>query len=243
MKTRLIQKMLWLDGSSDLDQAPALLARAVELGLHRDDLVVRRILVHKMRLLASHLPDDQRPTQDDIAAAYARQSEALRRPDRRSFRHVFLNADRRPGGVSDEAKALRARLLADRIAPAAATLLGDPFPLGHTLARRSQQDLDRSFGAGFGEAVFAAEIGAWSKPIHSAYGAHLVFIDAVENGEPPPLAAVARRIQRELEHTRGEAKLEALLSDRRERYEIRWPESYGGPPATTAARPDTRETG
>lgn len=220
VQTRLIQKMLFLEGESDIEDAPALLARAFELDLHEGDVVVRRILVQKMRLLASILDDSQRPSPEEIAAAYRAQREALREPDRRSLHHVFLSADRRPGHAEADAAALRERLLREALSPEAAIALGDPFPLGHRLERRSQRDLDRTFGARFGEQTFAAPPDRWSQPIGSAYGQHLLLIDRVEPGQTPPLESVSDRLARELTQTRREEKLRALLSQLRTRYEV-----------------------
>jgi len=78
VQTRLIQKMLFLEGSSQIEEAPALLARAIELRLHEDDIVVRRILVQKMKLLGSTLEASQIPSAADVAAAYQEEREELR---------------------------------------------------------------------------------------------------------------------------------------------------------------------
>ena len=220
VQTRLIQKMLFLEGKADLEDAGALLERAVELGLQHDDIVVRRILVQKMRLLGSILDDDERPSAAEIAARYALDQEAYREPDRISFVHVFLSADRRPKTAAQDARALRERLLHDRVEAADGIASGDPFPLGHRLEDRSERDLSRAFGERFGTAAFTLEPNEWTGPIESAYGQHLLWIDRVELGDTPPLEAVAERIRNGLEHERREARFEALLSDLRTRYEV-----------------------
>lgn len=218
VQTRLIQKMLFLEGGAGIEQAPALLERARALGLHEDDVVVRRILVQKMRLLGSTLSPEERPSEAEVREAYHREREALRMPDRVDLRHAFLSADRRGEALARDAAQLRTRLLAEPD-PGSRTL-GDPFPLGHQLTGRSQDDLTRSFGGDFGARVFALEPGAWSEPIASAYGLHLVRVDARAKGRVPPFEAVAERLRLELEQVRREARLDALLSDLRSRYEV-----------------------
>jgi hypothetical protein len=225
VQTRLIQKMHFLEGKSEIEDAPALLARAVELGLHQDDIVVRRILVQKMRLLGSMLDASQQPSPDEIADAYALQRERLREPDRRSFFHVFLSADRRPEHALADATALRGRLEEGRTPPDAAISLGDPFPLGHRIEHRSRRDLDRTFGPRFGDQAFDAPPRRWSAPVTSAYGQHLLFVDAVEPGQTPPLESVADRLRRGLTQQRRDKKLEALLSGLRTRYEVVLPKT------------------
>lgn len=215
VRTRLIQKMLFLEGDASLEQAPALLERAALLGLHREDVVVRRILVQKMRLIASALRADQRPTEADLRAAYAEGADRLRGPDRIDLTHVFLSADRRGPAVEADARALRTRLVAGEIAAEAAATAGDPFPLGHRLEDHSAADLDARFGGRFGEAVFDTPSGGWSEPIESAYGWHLVRVSARTPGRVPPFEAVAARLRLELEADRREANLDAWLRERR----------------------------
>jgi hypothetical protein len=220
VQTRLIQKMLFLEGSTDLEEAGELLTRAVKLGLHEDDIVVRRILIQKMRLIGSQLHESEKPSERDIAERYARDRDRFREPDRLSFVHVFSSKDRRPGHAREEALRWRGRIVREGLDGEDAIGLGDPFPLGHHLEGRSRTDLDRRFGAGFGEAAFGLEIGTWSDPIPSAYGHHLLWIEGVERGEIPPLEAVADRIRRELEQERRDARFEALLTELRTRYEV-----------------------
>lgn len=236
VKTRLIQKMIFLEGSAEIKDAPALLERAKSLGLHKGDIVVRRILVQKMRLLGSTLDADAQPKEQDIKAAYEAQSEGLREPDRRSITQIFFSADRRPNTARADAKALRTKLAPGETYEALIAL-GDPFPLGHVYERRSERDLDRSFGARFGLETFATEVGTWSKPVESAYGFHLVRVDRVEKGEIPMLESVRKRLRHQLEQERREQQLENLLSDLRTRYEIAldasdnpFPIPHTGPP-------------
>lgn len=225
VQTRLLQKMLFLEGGAQIEDAGGLLSRAVALGLDREDVVVRRILVQKMKLLGSKLDADQHVRVDEIAAAYREQREALRAPERLTLAHVFLSRDRREAKLEPAALDLRRRLIQDDTPPSDAIALGDPFPLGHHLERQSQHDLQRRFGARFGESAFALEPGGWSEPIESAYGLHLVRVESREPGQIPPLEAVSDRIRLQLEEQRRAANLEALQTDLRARYEVVLPET------------------
>lgn len=237
VQTRLIQKMLFLEGESEIEDAQQLLARAVELGLHRDDIVVRRILVQKMKLLASSLTPDQAVTDSDLIAAYQARADELRAPDRVGLAHVFLSTDRRGPNTHRDALALHARLVAESTPAHDAPAEGDPFPLGHLLEGRSQHDLERTFGADFGEAVFDLELESWSAPIASAYGLHLVRLFDREVGEIPPLEVVADRLRLQIEEQRRDANLEALVSDLRARYEVVFATAPDAARATQTAPP------
>ena len=60
--------------------------------------------------------------------------------------------------------------------PSAALQLGEPFLHGAEQPLQTSDELAGRFGAPFAEGVFAAPPGAWSGPIRSAYGVHLVFV-------------------------------------------------------------------
>lgn len=217
---RLVQKMMFLDdGAADADPA-ALLEQARALGLEQDDVVVRRLLVQKLRLQATTLSPGEQPTDADVARAYAERRDSLREPERRSLVHVFLSRDRRGDRLEAEALALRERIEGEAMPPARATRTGDAFPLGVRLDRLSQDELARSFGEAFAAESFALEPGRWSPPIASAYGLHLVRVEAVEAGSVPALETVRLPLLRALEEEARDRKLAALLAELRTRYEV-----------------------
>ena len=220
VQTRLIQKMLFLEGEAGIEEAPDLLTRAVELGLHQEDIVVRRILIQKMKLLGSQLAPQQQVLKADIERAYQSQQDELRAPERIDLVHIFLSRDRRGAETQSDATAALARIRTAATVPGDAPNAGDPFPLGHHLKGRSRHDLQRTFGAHFGRDVFMAPSGEWTEPISSAYGLHLVHITHREPGAVPPLSAVTNRLRLQIEERRREGNLESLMSDLRSNYYI-----------------------
>lgn len=220
IQARLVQKMLFLDDGARFEDAGDLIKRAISLGLHQDDIVVRRILIQKMRRHAGRLPPDQIPSDDEIEQAYQRRSEEFREPDRRTLVHVFLSADRRGARLDADAAALLEQLTTNTITLQEAVALGDPFPLGHRLEKRSEHDLQRSFGVAFGRDVFQSALNRWSHPISSAYGQHLVWTVEAFPGNLPSLHKVAGRIRSEMDRERRDQRLEEFLTNQRNRYEI-----------------------
>jgi hypothetical protein len=184
----LVEQMRVLepDGTASAD---TLYARAVALGLDRTDLVVRRILVQKMRLLAERA--DERPPSDDVLRAYwAAHAAEYRGPARTTLWQVFL-ADAAPGAAERRLAELRR----DGVPPADAVRRGDTFAAPPHLERQSAADLTRRFGRGFADAVAAAPVGAWSGPIATPYGAHLVWVEARTPTELPPLDVVRGQLR------------------------------------------------
>ncbi len=236
VEARLVQKMLFLEaGASSVDPTdPAVLAgiakRARSLGLDQDDVVIRRILVQKIRLMATVLAPEELPTEAELARDYAERREVLREPERRRLVHVFVSRDRRGPRTQTDAETFRRRITEEKLAPTAAIALGDAFPFGHAFAGVSVAELERSFGVDFAARVVTLPLAAWSEPIDSAYGLHLVRIEEIVSGAIPPFAAVRERLRLEREEEPRDRKLEALLATLRTRYEVAvsWPdESHG----------------
>ena len=154
-----------------------LFRRGLALGLDKDDEIVRRRIVQKMRFLLQDLQAPPEPRDADLDAYYQAHAERYVTPPRVTFSHIYF---------SDEARALRAGS-ADR---------GDPFPdLNHFSAYDPQQ-VQRLFGrTEFSQAVFRAPLQRWVGPYRSAYGWHLLRVDSREEATQQPLSAVHDRVR------------------------------------------------
>jgi hypothetical protein len=226
IRFRLVQKMEFLAGGERDEEA--LHRQALELDLGRDDVVIRRILVHKMRLLLQIAAEAGEPTDAELQAYLEAHRDQYTHPARVTLWHVFLSAQARgPALDADAARVLRT--LRERAVPAAqADAHGDRFPLGHRFLRESPPGLEKVFGPAFAAAVFAVAPGQWSGPLRSAYGAHLVWVDALEPATLPALAAVRSQVATALRSERREAAFQAELQRLRAAYAVRLEPGTGG---------------
>ncbi|MFO0689935.1 MAG: peptidyl-prolyl cis-trans isomerase [Myxococcota bacterium] len=220
VEARLVEKMLFLDDGASPADAPALVAQARSLGLDRDDVVIRRLLAEKLRLVATTLEPHERPDEAALRYAYHVGAERLRAPARLRFVHVFLSRDRRGSAAPSDSVALRRRIEAEGIPPTDAIALGDAFPGGHVFADRTADEVARQLGRDFAERLPGLPVGAWSEPIESAYGLHLVRVEAIEPGELPAFERVRERLRLEVEAERRDDKLAALNVELRNRYGV-----------------------
>lgn len=203
-------------GAAAWFEEEVLYREALARGMDEGDLIVRRRLVQKMRLLLETAADVREPDaaalQAWIDAHPARYGE-LRRI---SLEHVFLSRSLRREQLAAEAAALAARLRA----PAAALAplpAGDPHPAGSAMADAGPRDLQRVFGAALAAQLAELALGEWQGPLRSALGLHFVRIHARE-ATPPQLAAVRERALRDhlLEQRRTQTEL--ALADLKARY-------------------------
>lgn len=193
VRRRLAMNMAFLEGG-DAAGEEARVARAFELGLDRSDIVVRRRLIDRVQALVRAGVRSRLPGEAELRAYHAEHAERWREPVRLDLVHVYLSRDRRGEARGADAAALLARLRAEQVAPEAATRLGDPFLAGHRLEAATPDRLVARLGPDFAEGVADAPVQRWIGPVESAFGTHLVWIDARAESHVPPFEAIRERV-------------------------------------------------
>lgn len=209
----LIEQMRSLD-----PDAPAgdeeLYAQALALGLGRTDLVVRRILVQKMRLLAAR-ENEQPPSDDVLRDYYASHAADYAVGERVTLWHVFSS-----NRASQPAQDLLSELRAGNVPPEVAARRGDTFAAPPYLRAQSRADVARRFGAEFAHRLADSPVGEWSGPIASPYGWHVVWVERRIASETPSLDAVRGQVtERWLDEQRA-LRLRNTLRSLREVYPL-----------------------
>jgi hypothetical protein len=173
----------------------------------------------KMEFLTEDLAEMAPPSDEELRAFLQKNPEAFRVEPSLSFRHVYLNRDRRGDAAAGEARQLLARLTTG--GPAANdAAAGDPFLLPHefTLSRRSE--IAHLFGARFAAQLLQLPPGRWAGPIESGYGLHLVLVRERTDGRLPELAEVREAVHREWLAARRQEVKEEAYRKLRERYTV-----------------------
>ncbi len=202
--------------------AEAMYRKATELGLQHTDLVVRRQLAATMRLVAENVPlADEAPPDEAALEAYLQQHpEAFTRPARVSLTHVYLSTDERGAAAEADARRLLEELRGRHITPDRSDAFGDPFLLGYRLQRQTHDAVRQMFGEAFALAVAELAPGAWAGPVRSAYGWHLVWVEAAEPAELPPLAEVEGQVRAAVLAERREQRMQETMRQMRAEYRI-----------------------
>ena len=159
---------------------------ALELGLDKEDVVIRRRLGQKLEFLSADLLEPEPPTEEQLRAYFEANIDAYRLDDRMTMTQVFFNPDERGDQTVEDAKAVLAELQAAPDAPRDLRGLGDRFLLPNYFAQVSQREVARQFGSGFADPVFQLEPRVWHGPVLSGYGTHLVYIHDF-SAAPDPL--------------------------------------------------------
>lgn len=209
---------------ADEDRRRAIDARAIEdeilyrealrLGLDRGDGIVRQRLIQKVIFLAEDLGGAaNRPTDADLRAYYEATRDRWRAPEKWRLVHVFAGPGKR-----DELAALLPRVIAEGSGDTPPAL-GDAFPIPRSVTA-SRAEIEREYGESFMRAVAGMREGAWSEPVESRYGLHLVKVVAHE--EPRQETFEEARPRLKLAHLvdRKEKALRSYLEQAFERYRV-----------------------
>ena len=183
---------------------------AKRLSLDEGDIIIRRRLVQKLRFLTEDIATGQPAAEDELLAFHAANAGRYLQPERYSFRHRYFSTDRREDARADARAAL-----------AAPDNAGDPFMLQRSYAARSAREIGNLFGTGFAEALTALEPDdAWQGPVRSAYGWHLVLLEARLPERLPAYEEVAGQVAGDFNMERRERANEDYYRSLLQRYEV-----------------------
>ncbi len=183
---------------------------AKRLSLDEGDIIVRRRLVQKLRFLTEDIATGQPPAEAELLTYYEANAERYRQPTRYTFSHRYFSTDRREDAHADALAAL-----------ADGNIGGDPFMLQRSYAARSAREIGNLFGTAFAEELSALDPqDRWQGPIRSAYGWHLVKLEARLPEVLPPYGEVANQVAGDLNMQRRETANEAYYESLLQRYEV-----------------------
>lgn len=202
VQSRLVEVMRYLTPGDD---AETLYRAALDLGIDRSDVVVRRRLVQRLRLEREAGVREGDITEAEVRQRYALRAAELGRPAAVRLTQIFLDRGRRGQRLEGDARSL---LAAARQAGAPREdehRAGDAVAVGGDARLWTHASLAKVHGTAFADEIFALPAGAWSQPIASPHGLHLVWVHERIAGEQPSFDAVAARLRREIleERRRG----------------------------------------
>ena len=194
--------------------------RAREMGIDRDDIVIRRRLRQKLEFFTDDAAGLMEASDEELTAFLAENPDRFRRESTYTFRQVYIIPERHADGLDEHIAGLLASLKAGE------EVVGESSLIPDAMLEAGEQEVDRTFGRGFAERLDEVPLGEWSGPVPSGLGVHLVKIDERVPGETPPLSEVRSKVEVEWSNARRLEMREQVNEKLRERYEIvvEWPE-------------------
>jgi len=191
---------------------------ALALGLDKDDAVIRRRLRQKMELLSDAGADVLSSTDAELEAYLKAHPETFAVNPAISFQQVFLNPQRQGGGSEQTAASILKTLKANPEIDA--TSLGDASLLPAEMPMTSLKSVGHIFGSEFADAIGKLEAGAWTGPIASGFGLHVVRVSEHREGRVPALGEVRDAVMREWSNDKRKELENDSLAALLKRYQV-----------------------
>lgn len=174
-----------------------LFREGLALKLDQDDEIVRRRVIQKTQFLMQDLSAPPEPTAQQVDDFYNAHADHYVTPPRATFSHIYFATNNAVSPSEDTEARQRATSVLAVLSNSRARApdLGDLFPDLYDFGAYEPTQVYRLFGhTPFAEAVFSVPIGEWSGPYVSAYGWHLVHVDAREPRRHQNLADVRANV-------------------------------------------------
>ncbi|MCA8978550.1 MAG: peptidyl-prolyl cis-trans isomerase [Planctomycetes bacterium] len=194
-----------------------------QMGLDRDDTIVRRRIRQKLEFFVEGLTDQIDPGEEQLAVYLRDHADLFRRDPLLDFRQVYLSPDEHRGTLEADAAELLETL---RTTPDVDIYaLGDRLMVDRVFRDTPLREVRAVFGDEFANRLVELEVGRWTGPIRAGYGMHLVVLGRKLPGRLPELAEVRDEVLREWQNAARERALRDFYDAMAERYEIRveWP--------------------
>jgi len=189
---------------------------ALAIGLDRDDTTIRRRMRQKMEVIFEDITALVEPTDEDLRSFMKKNPEKYLFDPQVSFRHVYINADKRGKNAGADARQILAQLN-EGIDP---DTVGDPFLLGPEVWLSPLWDISKQFGEPFSRKLLELKPSTWAGPVQSGFGLHLVFVRKRLGGRLPELKEVREMVKRDWTFERQRELKDAAYSKLRERYVV-----------------------
>jgi len=189
---------------------------ALNMGLDRDDEIIRTRLAQKMEAVASDLSTlMQPPTEDQLRAFHTERPDLFTLPQAFAFQQVlYLPSEAKDDRMEVTLAALQS---GGEVPPERLSKLSVPLDWPLTQA----QTLENSFGGGFAEALAELPVGTWTGPVRSGLGLHLVQVTESQPAHLAPFDEIRDFVARQYEYYSVLDAEERIFQELLDKYEIR----------------------
>ncbi len=194
--------------------------KALDMGLDREDTVIRRRLRQKLEFFVDDFSLVE-PTDIELAGYLSENAEKFRSSPTYTFRQIYFNPDRLGDQPAKQVTSIVDQLRAGK------QVDGNPSLLPESFDRASREEVDRTFGRGFAAKLDEVATEQWHGPVVSGLGLHIVRLDARTESRLPQLDEVRSVVVREWQNEKRKANRERINKRMLDDYEviIEWPKN------------------
>ena len=192
---------------------------ALALELEENDVLVRRRLAEKLEMALNDVAATAEPSADELRGYFESHADRYVEPPGLTLTHRFFSRGRRGDSAEADARTALEALVAGGTAD------DDSFHAAKTLELQDADRLERIFGTEFRDAVVEHAARprsrhAWFGPVPSAYGAHLVRLDAYREGRRRTLDEVREAVLDDWRRDHVAARESERYAEMRARYDV-----------------------
>jgi len=178
---------------NDFIRDEALYREALNLGLDRNDEILRRRLIQKMEYVAQGFYNEMPPLSEaQLNEFFQQNKQDYAIAANATFTHVFVSNTGEKLNAQAQANKLLNKLNQDKVNFEGAGNLGERFLYHRNYIERSEDYINSHFGKRFSQALFQlAASEQWQGPIASEHGWHLLLINHLGAARAPTLTEVA----------------------------------------------------
>lgn len=210
-----------LDGLIDQYIRETILYReALNMGLDKDDVIIRRRLAQKFEFLTKDLIQAPEPSEKELNNYFNDNKSKYKEPDLITFHHIYFDPDKRGDSTLSDAEQSKIKLNKFEQPTEGIDQFGDTFMLQNYYPQRSQQEISKDFGPPFAESVFNLEQGEWIGPVLSGYGTHLVYVDTKNEASDPEFDPLKEILAEDWKEKKRQEINDKFFEDLIARYEI-----------------------
>lgn len=189
---------------------------ALNLGLNKNDTVIRRRLRQKMDFILEDMVVEDIPSDIDLEDFFNKNQNQFREEPEFSFIHILFSE----GSEENRAKNLLEKLRMMEGEPQASSQ-GAGTLLEPEYQSASYAYIGGLFGTQFANQLIQLPTKQWQGPIESSYGFHLVYIKDRNDGYIPPFEKVKEEIRTKLIDEKRKNARERIYKNLKNEYTIK----------------------
>jgi len=217
------QELQWL--INDFVREEVLYREALGMELDRDDYIIRRRLVQKLRFITKGLSNVALKLDDEAIRRYfeKNQDDYYIKP-RISFTHVFFDSKKRDREPAQKlAETTLVELNQKPIAATQAVKQGDYFLYQANHKNQMPAFLGSRFGEDMTQRIFELkpDDNVWRGPFESPYGFHMVRVTANQPGHYPKIEEIYEQVKQDAQVAYNQEKTEQTIQKIIDSYDVR----------------------
>ena len=158
---------------------------ALEMGLDKNDVMIRRLLGQKVQFITNDLIKPQEPGENELKVYFKNNIDSYTLPEWITMTQIFFDPDLRDDKTLTDAENTIGLLKKIDINSVNPNDYGDRLMLQNHYPNLTEAEIARLFGSEFAKSIIELKTNEWHGPILSGYGPHILYLHSRQKSDPP----------------------------------------------------------